>query len=177
MSWLLGVFLWCASASAAELAIGLPSGGQRVGELVSLDEDCSGTLRLDDGSTLTMGTESVETAWLLDGLVDAQGRLYTPPEGQGLVQVQGLTDSITLRVNGRIFQVSPGSLVPLPPGRHLVRLYAPGCGRQLGLIEVAEGSITPLVFNRPSETFMLPKAVGVGVVLVAYYGLRLLTGC
>ena len=45
----------------------------------------------------------------------------------------------------------------------------------LGLVEVAEGSITPLVFNRPSETFFLPKAVGVTVVLVAYYGLRLLT--
>ena len=177
MSWLLGLVLWSSSTSAAEVAVGLPNGGQRVGELVGLYQDCSATLRLKDGRQLSMSTESMVSAWFLEGLEDAEGRLIVPPEGQGLVQVQGLTDSLTLRVNGRIMQVTPGTLVPLPPGRHLVRLHAPGCGRQLGLIDVEAGVITPLVFNRPPETFMVPKAIGVAVVVIGYWSIRLLTGC
>jgi hypothetical protein len=171
--------LWSLSAGAAagEIAVGLPSGGQRVGEVVGLYPDCSATLRIEDGAVFHMGTESIASAWLMDGIEDADGRLIVPPEGQGLVQVQGLTDSLTLRVNGRILQVTPGALVPLPPGRHLVRLHAPGCGRQIGLIQVEAGTITPLVFNRPVETFIVPKMIGVAVVVVTYWSLRLLTGC
>ena len=58
-----------------------------------------------------------------------------------------------------------------------MRLHAPGCGRQLGLIDVEAGVITPLVFNRPTETFMVPKAIGVAVVVIGYWSIRLLTGC
>ena len=177
MSWLLGVLLWSSTASAGEVAVGLPSGGQRVGELVELSADCSATLRIADGAEFHMGTESIASAWFMEGLENAEGRLIVPPEGEGLVQVQGLTDSLTLRVDGRIMQVTPGTLVPLPPGRHLVRLHAPGCGRQLGLIDVEAGVITPLVFNRPTETFMVPKAIGVAVVVIGYWSIRLLTGC
>jgi hypothetical protein len=171
--------LWSlsAGASAGEIAVGLPNGGQRVGELVTLSADCSATLRFEDGAVFHMGTESIASAWLMDGIEDADGRMMAPPEGIGLVQVQGLADSLTLRVQGRILQVTPGTLVPLPPGRHLVRLYAPGCGRQIGLIEVEAGVITPLVFNRPTETFLVPKAIGVAVVVGTYWALRLLTGC
>lgn len=177
MSWLLGVLLWSSTASAGEVAVGLPNGGQRVGELVELSADCSATLRIEDGAEFHMGTESIASAWFLEGLEDADGRLLAPPEGLGLVQVQGLTDSLTLRVNGRIMQVAPGALVPLPPGWHLVRLHAPGCGRQLGFIQVEPGTITPLVFNRPVETFIVPKIIGVAVVVGTYWSLRLLTGC
>jgi hypothetical protein len=174
---LVALWMLLAGASAGEIALGLPSGGQRVGELVGLYQDCSATMRLPDGRELHMGTESIASAWLMEGLEDADGRLIVPPEGQGLVQVQGLTDSLTLRVNGRIMQLTPGALVPLPPGWHLVRLHAPGCGRQIGLIQVEAGTITPLVFNRPVETFIVPKMIGVGVVVVTYWSLRLLTGC
>lgn len=177
MSWLLGVLLWSSPATARELALGLPGGGQRVGEVVGVYQDCSATLRLDDGRVVSMGTESVVSAWQLEGLLDDEGRLSTPPQGQGVVQIQGLVDSLTLRVNGRIMQVTPGTLVPLPPGRHLVRLYAPGCGRQIGLIEVEAGVITPLVFNRPVETFIVPKIVGVGLLVGTYWSLRILGGC
>lgn len=170
---ILGVLLWSSSASAGEIAIGLPNEGQRVGELVALSEDCSATLRLDDGREMHMGTESMVSAWFMEGLEDAEGRLIVPPEGEGLVQVQGLVDSLTLRVNGGVIQVEPGTLVPLPPGRHLVRLYAPGCGRQLGLIKVEPGVVTPLVFNRPTETFLVPKAIGVGLVVAVYWSLRI----
>ncbi len=177
MIWILGVHLWSSAALAGEVALGLPNGGQRVGELVELSKDCSATLRLEDGREFHMSTESMVSAWFLEGLEDAEGRLIVPPDGEGLVQVQGLTDSLTVRIDGRLMQVSPGALVPLPPGRHLVRLHAPGCGRQLGLIRVEPGVITPLVFNRPTETFMVPKAIGVAVVVIGYWSIRLLTGC
>jgi hypothetical protein len=116
MIWILGVHLWSSAALAGEVALGLPNGGQRVGELVELSKDCSATLRLEDGREFHMSTESMVSAWFLEGLEDAEGRLIVPPDGEGLVQVQGLTDSLTVRIDGRIMQVAPGALVPLPPG-------------------------------------------------------------
>lgn len=168
---LLGVALALAGPQVAAV---LGDGEERRGELVQLGADCTGTVRDAAGELHHMGTERLEALWFLG---EPGQPLPTPAAGEALLQVQALATGLTLGIDGARFPVEPGQLIAVPPGRHRVQLSAPGCGRQLYVVEAPAGVLTPLVFNRPKEQQFLLKAAGVAVVWGGYLLVRIFLPC
>lgn len=163
--------MWlCAQALAGpRVEVSLRTGDAFQAELLSVSEDCAGSLRSADGASRVLGTNALDALWFperLDG--EASPTLAR-------VQIQGFFPAARARVDGAdAGVVRPGDVLAVGPGRHLIYLDVPACGKQRVLLSVDAGQVAPVVFNRPLEQHYVAKAIVTGTVGALYIAGRLL---